>query len=89
MQQKPVCKVNFAPQTLLKLGADNLNAVDKNGNTAMMSASFKGNMEIVKLLHGAKANLNQCSQAGTVMHSAAEGGHMTMLEVTHYTAAFG
>ena len=72
---------NVAQQTLHGLGAD-LDAVDKDGRTALMYASGKGDVESVKLLNAMKADVNICGEFGTAMHSAVYGGHTEMLQVT-------
>ena len=46
----PLTNANVAQQYLHELGADNLDAVDKNGYTAMMIASAAGAIESVKVL---------------------------------------
>ena len=74
--------VNVVQQTLHGLGADCLDAVDKDGATALMRASSKGHIESVKLLHAMKADVNICGDLGTAMHYAAYGGQTEMLKVT-------
>ena len=64
---------NLGQQTLHELGVP-VDDVDKDGNTAAMIASAKGNIEIVKLLHDMKADLTLCGQSG----------HTKILEVTFY-----
>ena len=78
---RALCNVDFEPQTLHELGAD-VDAMDENGYTAMMGASFKGDIDMVKLLHQLKADLDVCSQAGIAMHLAVEGGHVDMIKVS-------
>ena len=73
--------VNVVQQTLHGLGADCLDAVDKEGKTALMAASSKGHVESVKLLHAMKADVTICGENGTAMHYAVRGGHTEMLKV--------
>ena len=63
------------------LGANNVDAVDEDGDTAAMVASYKGDIESVKVLHEIKADLSVCGSFGTVMHRAVDAGHPEMLKV--------
>ena len=67
---------------MIALGANNADAVDTFGNTALIRASEMGNIEMVTLLHEAKADLNVCGRYGTALHSAVKNGHTEMLKVT-------
>ena len=58
-----------------------MDAVDKDGRTALMRASWNGHVESVKLLHAMKADVTICGDFGTAMHDAARGGHTEMLKV--------
>lgn len=73
--------IDRAQQLLHELGAKNVNAVDKDGETAMMVASHMGDMDSVKTLHEIKADLNVCTKAGTAMHRAALAGQAKILKV--------
>ena len=66
-------------QGLLQLGAG-LDAAD--AKTALMEASSKGDIEMVKLLHEAKADLNVCGRFGTLLHRAVGNEHTEVLKVT-------
>ena len=59
-----------------------LDSVDEDGCTALMKASTEGKIEMVKLLHGAKADLNVCDRYGTALHRAVINGHTEVLKVT-------
>ena len=48
---------------LLKSGAD-INIITKNGNSALIIASYKGHKEIVKILLNYKADINQKDSRG-------------------------
>ena len=72
---------NGGRQDLIEMGTD-LDAVDEDGTTALMVASAKGNVEMVKLLHEAKADLNVDDRYGTALHRAVINGHTEVLEVT-------
>ena len=50
-------------KVLHKLGA-NLDAVDEKGRTALIIATLKGDVELVKVLHDAKADLNVRAKSG-------------------------
>jgi ankyrin repeat protein len=53
-----------------------LDEVDKYGQTALMLASGRGNLQIVKLLLGAKANKKLVSKSkATAFDFANENGH--------------
>ena len=67
---------------MIELGAGNLDALDGRGDTALILASGYRNVEMVKLLHEAKADLNACGRYGTALHRAADIGHTEMLKVT-------
>ena len=56
--------------------------MNKEGATALMVASEKGDVESVKLLHAMKADVNICGESGTAMHFAALGGQAETLKVT-------
>ena len=75
------CNINVVQQALHELGAENVDAVDKNDRTALMIASEKGDIASVKYLHEIKADLNVCGAFGTAMHCAAYGGHTEILKV--------
>ena len=66
-------------QGLLQLGVA-LDAAD--AETALMEASSKGDIEMVKLLHEAKADLNVCGWLGTALHRAVGNGCTEVLKVT-------
>ena len=68
-------------QILHKLGANNLDAIDGDEETALMAASHKGDVESVKALYEMKADVNICTKAGTAMHRAVDGGHVAMIKV--------
>ena len=76
------CIVNVAQQELIGIGAGNLEALDAAGNTALISASRRGKIEMVKLLHDAKSDLNACGRYGTALHGAVRNGHTEMVKVT-------
>ena len=59
-----------------------MDAVDIFGNTALIRASEMGNIEMVTLLHEAKADLNFCGRYGTALHGAVKNGHTEVLKVT-------
>ena len=69
-------------QELIELGTE-LDTVDGFGDTALIAASKEGNIEMVKLLHEAKADLNACDHYGTALHRAVHNGHTEMLKVMH------
>ena len=75
------CNINVVQQALHELGAENVDAVDKNDCTALMIASERGDIESVKYLHEIKADLKVCGASGTAMHCAALGGHTEILKV--------
>ena len=64
-----------------QLGAENLDAVCEDGETAVMAASYNGDIESVKVLHAIKADLNVRTQAGTAIHRAVDCGNPEMLKV--------
>ena len=66
-----------AVKAALKQGAD-VNAAQGDGLTALHLAAQEGNLEIVKVLLGAKANVNAKSKIGeyTPLHLAASGAHL-------------
>ena len=70
-------------QELIGLGAGNLDALDNDGETALILASRERNMEMVKFLHEAKADLNAYGRYGTALHRAVKNGHTEMLKVNH------
>ena len=71
---------NGGRQELIKADAK-LDGVNEDGDTALMWASAKGNVEMVKLLHEAKADLNVCCRYGTALHRAVILDHMEVLKV--------
>ena len=73
--------VNGGLQVLIKADAK-LDAVAEDGCTALMDASTEGKIEMVKLLHEAKADLNVCGRYGTALHGAVTTGRKQMLKVT-------
>ena len=73
-------------QELIGLGAGNLDALDNDGETALILASRERNMEMVKFLHEAKADLNAYGRYGTALHRAVQNGHTEMLKVMHAVA---
>ena len=64
-----------------QLGAENLDALCEDDETAVMAASYNGDIESVKALHAMKADLDVCTKAGTAIHRAVDGGHPEMLKV--------
>ena len=72
---------NGGRQDLIEMGTD-LDAVDEDGDTALMVASAKGNVEMVKLLHEAKTDLSVCGRYGTALHHAVINDHTEVLKVT-------
>ena len=75
--------INLSQQLLHALGGSKkMNAVDKDGITAVMEACRLGDIKSVRALHGIKADLNVCTKAGTAMHRAALAGQTDMLKVT-------
>ena len=69
-------------QVLRQLGADNLDAEDEDHETAVMVASYNGDIRSVKALHLIKADLNARTKAGTAIHRAVEAGYQDVLKVT-------
>ena len=59
-----------------------MDAVDEDGDTALMLASRWGKTDSVKYLHEIKADVNICGASGTAMHRAARNGHTEVLRVT-------
>ena len=57
--------------------------MDEDGETAVILASVKHNIEMVKLLHEAKADLNACGRYGTALHCAVDHDHTEILKVMH------
>jgi len=74
-------------KTLHALGATNLDAIDEDDETAVMRASYKGDIESVKALHAIKADLNLCTKAGTAMHRAVDGCKVEMIKYLHQVGA--
>ena len=66
---------------MIEAGTD-LDVVNNNGDTALILASVKGDIEMVKLLHEAKVDLNVCGWLGTVLHRAVGNEHTEVLKVT-------
>ena len=64
-----------------QLGADNLDALCQDDETAVMAASYNGDIESVEALHAMKADLNVRSSAGTAIHRAVDGGFPDMIKV--------
>ena len=64
------------------MGAVNVDAVDEDGDTALMLASRWGKTDTVQYLHEIKADVNIRGKFGTAMHRAARGGHTETLKVT-------
>ena len=64
------------------MGAVNVDAVDQDGDTALILASRSGNTDSVQYLCEIKADVNICGASGTVMHHAALDGHTKILKVT-------
>ena len=64
------------------MGAANVDAVDEDGETALMLASLGGHLDSVQYLYERKADVNVCGKFGTAMHRAASGGHTEILKVT-------
>ena len=65
------------------MGAVNVDAVDEDGDTALMLASYMGRLDSVQYLYAIKADLSICSPyEGTAMHHAARRGHTQILKVT-------
>ena len=75
------CIGNACRQELIEAGTD-LDVVNENSDTALILASAKGNIGMVKLLHEAKADLNVCGRNGTALHRAVKNGHTEVLKVT-------
>ena len=67
---------------MYELGADNLDAMDEDGQTVLLGASQKGDIESIKMLHEIKADLNLCGEGGTAMHHAAFANQTETLKVT-------
>ena len=66
---------------LIKDGA-NPNAVDKDGDTALMQAAWKGHAEIAKILLSAGANPDAARDDGTTaLHVAAHYGYTEVAKV--------
>ena len=63
------------------MGTGNVDAVNENGDTALMRASLYGHLDSVKYLCEIKADVNICGKSGTAMHRAASGGHFEILKV--------
>ena len=74
---------------MIELGAVNLDALDKDGETALILASANGNIEMVTLLHEANADLNACGRYGTALHCAVDYDHTEMLKVMHNEPTMG
>src|SRR5881394_2762183 len=70
-----------AVKAALKGGAD-ANAAQGDGLTALHLAAQEGNLEITKLLLGAKANVEAKTKIGdyTPLHLAASGAHLTVVQ---------
>ena len=70
-----------AVRAALKEGAD-ANAAQGDGLTALHLAAQEGNLEITKLLLGAKANVEAKTKIGdyTPLHLAASGAHLTVVQ---------
>ena len=65
------------------MGAVNVDAVDEDGNTALLLAGLNGHLGSAKYLYEIKADLSICSgKFGTAMHRAAVSGHTEILKVT-------
>ena len=64
-----------------QLGAGNLDALCEDDETAVMAASYNGDIESVEALHAMKADLNVRTQAGTAIHRAVDVGDTEMLKV--------
>ena len=79
--KSPSTNANVVQQFLHELGAKNVNAVNPDGDTALMVASYMGDIECVDVLHELKANLNVCTKAGTAIYRAALAGKTRMLKV--------
>ena len=75
------CIGHAGRQELIELGTD-LDVVNENSDTALILASAKGDIEMVKLLHEAKADLNVCGWRGTALHRAVGNGCTEVLKVT-------
>ena len=76
---------------MIDLGTE-LDTVNEDGDTALMVASAKGNVEMVKLLHEAKADLSVRGRYGTALHRAVWNSHTEVLKVTlneHIISVFG
>ena len=59
-----------------------MDAVDENGRTALIIASCKGYIDVLQVLHEAKADLNVRDKKGrTAVFAAAKNGHTDMLKV--------
>ena len=63
-------------------GAANVDAVAKDGDTALMVACLNGHLDSVQYLYKIKADVNICGEFGTAMHRAAYHGHTEILKVT-------
>ena len=76
---------------MIELGAGNLDALDGRGDTALILASGYRNVEMVKLLHEAKADLNACGRYdySTAFHCAVQNGDTEMLKVMHNEPTMG
>ena len=74
---------------MIGLGVGNLDAMDEDGETAVILASVKHNIEMVKLLHEAKADLNACGRYGTALHCAVDHDHTEILKVMHNEPTMG
>ena len=68
-------------QILHDLGAENLDAVDEDGQTVLIAASQNGDIDSVIALNEIKADLNLCCIGGTAMHHAAFADQTETLEV--------
>ena len=66
---------------LIRCGAK-LEAVNHKGETPLQVAAREAKRDIVKLLIDLGANINTCDSAGnTLLHHAAEGGHVWLAEL--------
>ena len=64
------------------MGAANVDAVDENGDTALMVACMEGHVDSMKYLCVIKADLSVRGKFGTALNRAASGGHTEILKVT-------
>ncbi len=68
-------------QALMKLKADTINAVNKNGFTPLLLACYRGNQMVAEFLMPLVKDINANSREGTALMACTFGGDSTLMRL--------